>query len=271
MGCLYLIATPIGNLEDLSPRAARLLGEVALIAAEDTRRSRQLLSHLGLHTPLTSYYDHNKSGKLPAMLAALRTGDVALVSDGGTPGVSDPGYELVRAAIAAGYSVVPVPGPSAVTAALVASGLPCDAFVFAGFLPRKVAERRTVLAELATEARTVVVFEAPHRLLATLQDIAQLFGERPLAVARELTKLHEEIVRGTAQTAHAHFLESEPRGEVTLVIGGSPAAAEWALARVQAALQEALQSGLSAATAAKQVAADSGWTRRALYQLLERK
>ena len=127
------------------------------------------------------------------------------------------------------------------------------------------------LAQLATEARTVVVFEAPHRLLATLQDIAQLFGERPLAVARELTKLHEEIVRGTAQTAHAHFLESEPRGEVTLVIGGSPAAAEWALARVQAALQEALQSGLSAATAAKQVAADSGWTRRALYQLLERK
>ncbi len=269
MGRLYLVATPIGNLEDISARALRVLREAALIAAEDTRHTRRLLTHFDLHTPLTSYYEHNKLTKLDAILAALADGDVALVSDAGTPALSDPGYELVRAALAAGFAVVPVPGPSALLAALVASGLPTDAFVYLGFLPRKDAERQRLLEGVRAEPRTLVAYEAPHRLLATLAALAAVLGDRPMAVARELTKLHEEIFRGTVSAAHAHFAAKEILGEITLVIAGAgtAAAAPWEAEQVRAELAQRLAEGVRRREAAKQVAALSGWSARAVYDL----
>lgn len=269
MGTLYLVATPIGNLEDLNPRALRMLGEVELIAAEDTRHTRKLLSHFEINTPLTSYFEHNKMSKLGAILESLRRGDVALVSDGGMPAISDPGYELLCAALAAGHDVRPVPGPSALIAALAVSGLPTDAFVFLGFLPRKPSERRRLLAENASDRRTLVVFESPHRLSVALADIEAELGERPLAVAREITKLHEEIFRGVVSDVREHFACVPARGEITLVIGGCPHSEEekWAAARVCAALQAALQSGESRAKAAKDIARQSGWPRREVYRL----
>jgi 16S rRNA (cytidine1402-2'-O)-methyltransferase len=196
MGTLYLVATPIGNLEDITLRALRLLREADLIAAEDTRHTGRLLAHYGIHTPQISYHEHNKLTRLDTVLQALETGNVALVSDAGTPGLSDPGYELVRTAIAHGFTVVPIPGPSALTAALVASGLPSDAFVYLGFLPRRQNDRRRLLHELCDERRTLVAFETAPRLAATLQDIEEILGERGIVVARELTKLYEEIWRG---------------------------------------------------------------------------
>jgi 16S rRNA (cytidine1402-2'-O)-methyltransferase len=240
MGTLYLVATPIGNLEDITARALRVLREAGLIAAEDTRHTRQLLAHFDIHSPITSYYEHNRLrvSKLDEILSALAAGDVALVSDAGTPGLSDPGYELVRAALEAGHAVAPVPGPSALLGALVASGLPTDAFVYLGFLPRKDSDRQRLLASVAREPRTLVAFEAPHRLLDALRDIASTLGDRPVAVARELTKLHEEIFRGTASAAWAYFTQKEVLGEITLVVGGAPEAAPelWDEARVRAAV-----------------------------------
>ncbi len=187
MGTLFLVATPIGNLEDISARALRVLREAALVAAEDTRQSRKLLSHFGLHTPLTAYHEHNKLTRLKAVLAALDRGSVALVSDAGTPGLNDPGYELVRAALAAGHQVVPIPGPSAPIAALVASGLPTDRFFYMGYLDRRAAARRSQLASLAGQTATLVALETPHRLVDSLRDMLTVLGNRPLAVARELT------------------------------------------------------------------------------------
>lgn len=269
MGTLYVVGTPIGNLEDLSPRAVRVLRAATLIAAEDTRRSRKLLAHFGLDTPLTSYYEHNKLTKLATILKSLEQGPVALISDGGMPGISDPGYELINAAVAAGHVVSPVPGPSAVSAALVVSGLPTDAYVFLGFLPRRSAARRAVLEENAAERRTLVAFESPHRLAEALDDVAAVLGDRPLAVARELTKMYEEVFRGTAYAARDHFASEAPRGEVTLVIGGAPKSEVqvWPEARVRVKLNEMLEAGVSPTTAAKSVARDSGWTRRDVYRL----
>jgi 16S rRNA (cytidine1402-2'-O)-methyltransferase len=269
VGTLYVVATPIGNLEDLTARARRVLGEVALVAAEDTRRTGHLLAHLGLRTPLTSYFEHNKLAKLDHILSALEAGDVALVSDAGTPNLSDPGYELVRAALAAGHAVVPVPGASALLAALVASGLPTDAFVYLGFLPRKPAERRSLLAGVAREPRTLVAYEAPHRLLETLAEVQAQLGDRPVAVARELTKLHEEIFRGPVSAAHAHFAAGEVLGEITLVIGGAPAVAEaaWPAAQVQAEVAELVAGGLRLKEAARLVADRAGWPQRDVYRL----
>src|SRR5512140_1776589 len=195
MGTLYLVATPIGNLEDMSPRAIRILREARLIAAEDTRHTRQLLTHFDIHTPLTSYYEHNKLAKLETILAALAEGDVALVSDAGTPAINDPGYELVRAALAAGHTVSPIPGPSAPLAALAASGLPTDAFLYLGYLPRKSAERRELLTGVAALPYTLIFLETPHRLLEALDDLLAALGDRPMAAARELTKLHEQVYR----------------------------------------------------------------------------
>jgi 16S rRNA (cytidine1402-2'-O)-methyltransferase len=269
MGTLYVVATPIGNLEDLTARALRVLGEVRLVAAEDTRRTGLLLSHFGLHTPLTSYFEHNKLAKLDHILSALEAGDVALVSDAGTPNLSDPGYELVRAALEAGHAVVPVPGASALLAALVASGLPTDAFVYLGFLPRKAAERRGLLAGVAREPRTLVAYEAPHRLLETLAEVQAQLGDRPVAVARELTKLHEEIFRGPVSAAHAHFAAGEVLGEITLVIGGAPAVAEaaWTAAQVQAEVAQLVAGGLRLKEAARLVADRAGWPQRDVYHL----
>ena len=218
-GTLYVVGTPIGNLEDLSPRAARVLREVPLVAAEDTRVTRRLLNRLDAHPRLLSFHEHNWRERLQTLLQALEEGDVALVSDAGMPGVSDPGRELVSAAAELGVRVESVPGPSAVTTALAVSGLSADAFTFLGFLPRRRRERQERLREVAAGPLTLALFEAPHRVRATLEDIALIFGDRPIAVCRELTKLHEEVFRGTASEALAHF--DAPRGEFVLVIAGA--------------------------------------------------
>jgi 16S rRNA (cytidine1402-2'-O)-methyltransferase len=220
-GTLYLVSTPIGNLDDISPRAVRVLREVSLVAAEDTRRTAGLLRHLGISTPTTSLHAHNEHEKTAALLERLAGGvSVALVSDAGTPLVSDPGAALVRAARDAGIRVEAVPGASAVLAALVASGLPCDTFAFLGFVPARAGQRETWLRAAAAEPRTVVCFEAPHRIRETLADIATLLGDRQMALARELTKLHEEVLSGTAAEVLAQLRED--RGECTLVIAQAP-------------------------------------------------
>jgi 16S rRNA (cytidine1402-2'-O)-methyltransferase len=226
MGTLFLVATPIGNLEDITMRALRVLREVRLIAAEDTRHTRRLLAHYQIVTPCISYHEHNKLARLEAILAALGAGDVALVSDAGTPGVSDPGYELVCACIAAGFTVSPIPGPSAPVAALTASGLPSDRFVFVGFLPRRSGERRALLDELADLTLSLVCFEAPHRLIDALGDIREVLGERQIVVAKDLTKRFEDLRRCTVGEALAHFTAQPPRGEYTLVIAGQPTGGE---------------------------------------------
>ena len=270
MGTLYLVATPIGNLEDLSPRALRILREARLIAAEDTRHTRHLLTHFDVHTPLTSYYEHNKLSKLEAVLAALTEGDVALVSDAGTPAINDPGYELVKAALGAGHTVSPVPGPSAPLAALAASGLPTDAFLYLGYLPRKSSERRALLTGVSALPYTLIFLEAPHRLLEALDDLLAVLGDRPMAAARELTKLHEEIYRAAVSQVKAHFTEQEPRGEFTLVVGGqqATAAGQWSEEQLLASIQQGLKNNQPAKELAAELAKQSGWPRREIYNLI---
>ena len=218
MSNLYVVATPIGNLEDITLRALRIMREVNLIAAEDTRKTRRLLAAYEIKTPMTSYHEHNKLTKLDYILNCLENGDVALVSSAGMPGISDPGYELIIAAHQRNIPVVPVPGASAVMTALAVSGLPTDRFIYLGFLPGKGAERRRRLESVAGETGTVIAFEAPHRLKAALKDMLLVLGDREVAVCRELTKIHEEVFRGTVSQAVARF--TEPRGEFTLVIAG---------------------------------------------------
>jgi len=218
MPVLYVIATPIGNLEDISLRALRLLQEVKLIAAEDTRTTRHLLNAHNIKTPLTSYHEHSKRAKLDYLLNYLEKEDLALVSEAGMPGLSDPGYELIVAAIERGISVVPIPGASAVITALVVSGLPTDQFLYLGFLPRRKGQRQRLLSSIVDEPRTIVAFETPHRLKEALSDIEEILGDRRLSVCRELTKVHEEIFRGRVSQAREHFVE--PRGEFSLVIEG---------------------------------------------------
>ncbi len=220
MAKLYLVATPIGNLEDVTMRGLRILREVSLIAAEDTRKTRRLLSAYQVNTPVTSFHEHNKQGKIATLIKALQAGDIALVSEAGMPGINDPGYELVRAAIELGIDVVPLPGPSAITTALAVSGLTAEQFIHLGFLPRKSAQRKNLLQSLAGERRSIVAFETPHRLQSALKDIYEVMGEREVAVCREMTKFHEEIFRGTASDAIGHF--TQPKGEFTLVISGKP-------------------------------------------------
>ncbi|WP_161821026.1 16S rRNA (cytidine(1402)-2'-O)-methyltransferase [Sporotomaculum syntrophicum] len=220
-GVLYLCATPIGNLEDITLRALKVLREVDLVAAEDTRRTRKLFSHYGIHTALTSYHEHNRQAKGGYIIEQLNGGrNVALVSDAGTPGISDPGEELVKAALENGIEVTPLPGPSALLAALTVSGLPLDRFVFEGFLPTKHKERSKRLSELAKEPRTIVVYESPHRLLKTLGELIDAFGRRQACAARELTKMHEEVQRGTLDRLQEHFKRQSLRGEFVLVIEG---------------------------------------------------
>ncbi len=216
---LYIIATPIGNLEDITYRAVRILGEVDLIAAEDTRHSLKLLNHFGISKPLTSYFDHNQQLKGERILNALRQGkSVALISDAGTPCISDPGYQLVRDAVAENIPVVPVPGACAAVAALSASGLPTDAFTFAGFPPSRQGKRRTFLSGMSDLPGTLVLYEAPHRLLQTLSDIHEVLGERQVIVARELTKMYEECIRGTVSEVIASVSQGIVRGEVVVLI-----------------------------------------------------
>ncbi len=271
MSTLYLVATPIGNLEDITHRALRILGEVAAIAAEDTRQTRKLLTHYGIspRQPLFSYHEHSSKQQLAQILDALSQGDVALVSDAGTPGINDPGYQIVRAALSAGHAVSPIPGPSAPLAALTASGLPSDAFLYLGYLPRKQSQRQRAIADVCALPYTLIFLETPHRLLAALQDLQTTLGERPIAVGRELTKLHEEIFRGTIAEAIARFEAESPRGEITLVIAGAANQTEkWVEARLHAAIDKALSGGGKISKLARQLAAESGWPRRDVYNLL---
>ncbi len=272
-GVLYLVGTPIGNLDDLSPRARRVLAGASRVACEDTRRSGLLLHHLGLRVPLMSFHQHNQTARIPQLLAALEAGEaIALISDAGLPGVSDPGQELAAAARAAGRQVICIPGPSAVTTALVSSGLPSGRFCFEGFLPPKGGPRRQRLETLAGEERTMVLFEAPHRLLALLEDLLAVLGDRPLQVARELTKRHEEQVGPSVAAALEHFRRTPPQGECTLVLGGAPPAAApvWDETALRRTLDELVAGGLSNREAARSLAERSGHSRRDLYALLHR-
>lgn len=218
---MFLVATPIGNLEDITHRAVRVLGEVQRVAAEDTRHTRRLLEHYGIRARLVSLFEHNERARAPELIAVLMGGEsIAVVTDAGSPGVSDPGYPLVRAAIEAGVRVECVPGPSAVVGALQVSGLPTDAFLFCGFLPVKSAARRRRLAELHEQRETIVAFESPHRIDACLGDLEEIWGDRPLALVRELTKLHEQVLRGTAAEVRARLTADKRRGEIVLVLGG---------------------------------------------------
>ena len=220
-GTLFLVATPIGHLEDISARALRILREVDLVAAEDTRHTRRLLQHFGISTRLVSLHEHNERARATSLVERVRAGqNVALVTDAGSPGIADPGYPLVRAAISAEVRVESVPGPSAVITALQVSGLPTDAFLFAGFLPPRGAARRRRLEELSERRETVVVFESPHRIDAALADLEEVWGERPIALARELTKIHEQVLRGTAREVRAALEPDRRRGEMVLVLGG---------------------------------------------------
>jgi 16S rRNA (cytidine1402-2'-O)-methyltransferase len=218
MPILYVVATPIGNLEDISMRALRILREVRLVAAEDTRKTRRLLNAYNIETPLTSYHEHSRRAKFDYLLGYLEKEDLALVSEAGMPGLSDPGYDLIVAAIERGVSVVPIPGPSAVITALAVSGLPTDQFVYVGFLPRRKGQRQRLLSSISDEPGTIVAFEAPHRLREALTDIEETLGDRRVSVCRELTKIHEEVFRGRVSQAREHF--AEPRGEFSLVIEG---------------------------------------------------
>jgi 16S rRNA (cytidine1402-2'-O)-methyltransferase len=269
-GRLIVCATPIGNLEDASPRLARALAEADLIACEDTRQTRKLLAHLGVTTRMTSYHgvgERERAKELAERVAAgLR---LALVSDAGTPAVSDPGYLLVAACVERGVPVEVVPGPSAALAALVVSGLPTDRFVFEGFLPRRPGQRDRRLAELATEPRTMVFFEAPHRVLATLDAMVAAFGpDRAAAAVRELTKVHEQVLRGPLGTVRDELAGQGPRGELTLVVGGAPAggAAQASAAALAAEVATMVEAGTNTRDAVTAVAEATGTPRRSVYQ-----
>lgn len=265
-GTLYIVATPIGNLEDMTFRAVRILKEVDLVAAEDTRHTRKLLTHFGISKPLTSYFDHNATFKGAGLIERLCTGaSVALVTDAGTPCISDPGYQLVHDAIVAGISVIPIPGASAVVTALSASGLPSDTFAFIGFLPNRAAKRREKLAALVDAGRLLVFYEAPHRLAATIADMAEVLGERQAVVARELTKLHEEFIRGSLGELAAILSERTVRGEsVILVAPGCTTEEEsvdW-----EELLSKCLATGMSVKDAVKQVVGETGQKKGVVYQ-----
>ncbi len=269
MGTLYVVGTPIGNLEDITLRAARTLAEVSLVAAEDTRVTRRLLNHLSLRVPVVSCNEHNWPQRLPELLAALEGGDVALVTDAGMPSVSDPGSAVVAEVAAKGHAVAAVPGPSAVTTALAVSGMPADSFLFAGFLPRRQRDRRARLSQLQSQQETLVFFEAPHRLRGTLNDMLATLGDRQIAVCRELTKLYEEVFRGEVSAALEHF--AAPRGEFVLVVAGAEPNAqpqrEGDRDEAQRLISELRQAGARSRDAVAQVAATTGLPRREVYQL----
>jgi len=265
MPTLYVVATPIGNLEDISLRALRTLREVQLIAAEDTRKTKRLLTTYDIKTPMTSYHEHNKWTKLDYILGCLEVGEVALVSEAGTPGISDPGYELIVAASQRGIPVIPIPGPSVVTTALAISGLATDRFTYLGFLPRRANARRRLLETVASETGTLVVLESPHRLLATLDDMLLILGDRRIAVGRELTKIHEEVFRGSISQAIERF--TEPRGEFTLVIEGEVGKNKPPLTEdIERQLNQIRLSGVTAKEAIARVTRETGLSKKELYR-----
>ena len=270
-GRLYVVATPIGNLEDITYRAVRVLGEADMIACEDTRQTRKLLDRYGIQKPTISYHEHNEAERTEELAARLRGGaTVALVSDAGTPSVSDPGYRLVRAAIESGIAVTAIPGASAALTALAASGLPTDAFHFGGFLPHKPGQRVKALEAVADEEATVIFYEAPHRILEALEAIEQVLGDRPVAVARELTKIHEEFLRGTAAEIRAELERREAvKGEFTVLIGKAtgPAADD---RPIEDAVEALVRDGTPRMEAIKQVARRRGLSKREVYAQLVR-
>ncbi|MDH6105497.1 16S rRNA (cytidine(1402)-2'-O)-methyltransferase [Anabaenopsis tanganyikae CS-531] len=269
-GTLYIVATPIGNLEDMTFRGVRILQTVNLIAAEDTRHTGKLLQHFQIKTPQISYHEHNRQSRIPELLEYMANGQaIALVSDAGMPGISDPGYELVIACIDAGITVVPIPGASAVITALSAAGLPTDRFVFEGFLPAKAAKRREYLDSLQTESRTLIFYESPYRLQESLQDLATVWGgDRQIVLARELTKLYEEFWRGTIAEAIAHYSQREPQGEYTLLVAGNPPVhPQLTEEQLKAELLQIMTQGISRSQASRQLAKITSLPRRQLYQL----
>ena len=267
---LYLVGTPIGNLEDITFRALRVLKQADIIAAEDTRHTGKLLRHFQIETPQISYHDHNRQQRIPQLVERLQQGEaIALVTDAGMPGISDPGYELVSACVEADVPVVPVPGPSAVVTALAAGGLPSDRFIFEGFLPAKGKARKTRLAEIKTETRTLVFYEGPHRLLKTLRDLSEaMSADCQIAIARELTKRYEEFWRGTLADAITHYESTTPKGEFTLVLSPAPMpTAELSTEEVTAKLKHLLAQGLSRTEASRQLAKQTTLSKREIYQI----
>jgi 16S rRNA (cytidine1402-2'-O)-methyltransferase len=272
--CLYLVATPIGNLEDITLRALRILKEVDQIACEDTRHTQKLLSHYNIRKPLVSYHEHNELTRAPELVVAMEQGaQIALVSDAGVPLVSDPGYRLVTLCLRHRIPVVPIPGPSALLAALSASGLPNEEFLFAGFLPARSGERRRALERLRIEDRTIIFYEAPHRIEETLIDAHEILGDRPACIAREVTKLHEEFRRGSLAELAASLAEKPARGEITLLIGPVPAEEKSALRDTSQSLADRVdelirQAKLDRKEALKLAAKERGLSKRAAYQEL---
>ncbi|HUF00155.1 MAG TPA: 16S rRNA (cytidine(1402)-2'-O)-methyltransferase [Anaerolineales bacterium] len=270
MGTLYLVATPIGNLEDMSARALRILREASLIAAEDTRHTGKLLKHFEIETPITSYFEHNKLNKLDFILDKLSTGDVALVSDAGTPAVNDPGYELVQAALASKHDVKPVPGPSAPITALTVSGLPTDSFLYLGYLPHKTSERHKRLEEVESQPYTLVFLESPYRIVEALEDFLSILGDRRICVAREMTKMFEEYWRGNVSGAVEHFKSQPPRGEFTLVVEGKKEDKneKWTEEQLQRAIEIELKNEKSAKEISAELVKLSGWNKRDIYSII---
>jgi 16S rRNA (cytidine1402-2'-O)-methyltransferase len=270
MGTLYLVATPIGNLEDMSRRAIRILREASLIAAEDTRHTGKLLKHFEIETPITSYFEHNKLDKLDFILEQLSNGDVALVSDAGSPAINDAGYELVKAALASNYEVRPVPGPSAPIAALTVSGLPTDSFLYLGYLPHKTSERHRRLQEVESQPYTLVFLESPYRIVEALEDILSILGNRRICVAREMTKMFEEYWRGDVNGAVEYFKSQPARGEFTLVIEEKTTDDEekWTVERLQNAIELELRNEKSARDISADLAKQSGWKKKEIYALI---
>ena len=271
MSVLYLVATPIGNLEDITYRAVKILGSVPIIAAEDTRQTRKLLSHYKIEASrrLISYHDYSEESQVDKIITLLDESDIALVSDAGTPGINDPGFALIGAAILAGHTISPIPGPSAPIAALTASGFPTDSFLYLGYLPRKTAQRKKSLESIVTLPYTLVFLETPHRLLSALDDIKIVLGPRQIAVARELTKIYEEIFRGSVDDAIAHFGRSTPRGEITLIIAGAGKEPEqWTAHDINTAIESALLTGEKTSSISRRLASESGWSRRKVYDLV---
>ena len=270
MGILYLVTTPIGNLEDMSPRGVRVLREAILVAAEDTRHTGTLLKHFDIQTPLTSYFEHNKLNKVDFILEKLSLGDVALVSDAGTPAINDPGYELVKAALASNFDVRPVPGPSSPIAALTVSGLPTDSFLYLGYLPSKATERRKTLTRVVDQPHTLIFLESPHRIVDSLEDILSVLGDRRICVAREMTKMYEEYWRGQVSSALEYFRSKDPRGEFTLVIEGQQTTdrGRWTEEDLLAAIKKELGGDKSTKEISAELAQTSGWNKRDVYNLI---
>jgi len=272
-GTLFVVATPIGNLEDITHRAVRVLKEVDLIACEDTRHTAKLLQHYGVDKPTVSYHEHNEAARAEELVAKLEQGlSVAQVSDAGMPGISDPGYRVIKLAIERGIQVVPVPGPSALIAALAASGMATDSFQFLGFLPARSGQRRTLLETLRHAAHTTIVYEAPHRIAETLQDVVELLGaERPIVLARELTKVHEEFLRGTAAGLLRQSKDREPKGEITLLIGKNEQRAAAPEKDIASRLHEIMrEQQLDESAALKALAKEQGISKSEAYRELQR-